>query len=276
MKNVHKIRGKREFLFDDRELIILGGGAFVICVLIFVLGFLIGQSLGEKSVASTLDSEDYMAKEEFTPAKSEITENPIIESNPQEVPTSEKKPPGGYYRVLPQSKEYVEVEANPGEESTPLPSSEEESQPEKVEAETSQQEVREEASSQPSVMATPSPRQDVAVAPALPNVPKSPTDAMHVGRPMPHLEEETILSGIVYAVQVSSSPDRVDSEQLLQKYMDLGYQAYVMPADLGERGIWYRVLVGNFTTKEEAEQLKQDILNRAAHLANDPLVKKIE
>ena len=38
MKNFHKIRGKREFLFDDRELIVLGGGALVMCGLIFVLG----------------------------------------------------------------------------------------------------------------------------------------------------------------------------------------------------------------------------------------------
>ena len=54
MKNVHKIRGKREFLFDDRELLVLGTGAVIICALIFVLGFLIGQGVEQNVVAHTI------------------------------------------------------------------------------------------------------------------------------------------------------------------------------------------------------------------------------
>jgi cell division septation protein DedD len=278
MKNVHKIRGKREFLFDDRELLVLGGGACVICVLIFVLGFLMGQGFQEKTIASPLNSEDYISNEEdFASVESGTSDTLVAEDTPQEeVSASEKKSQLSYYQVLPDSETYVEVEATPVNESTPAPSASEESEPEQAESDVSQQEVKKEAPSGPSPTATPPSSQDAAAAPALPNVPKSPTDVMQVGRPVHHLEEGTIPTGTAYSVQVSSSSNRTDSERLQQKYVELGYRAYVMPADLGERGVWYRVLVGNFATREEAEQLKQEILNNTGYLANDPLIKVIE
>ena len=65
--NFHKVRGKREFLFDDKELFMLSGGAIIICVLIFVLGFMVGQSLEEQSVASPLVAENAHLENELDP-----------------------------------------------------------------------------------------------------------------------------------------------------------------------------------------------------------------
>ena len=273
MKNVHKIRGKREFLFDDRELGFLGGGACVICVLIFILGLLIGQSLEERSMAGTLGSEDYAADEEFASTEMEIDDASVVESSSQENSTNDRKQPElSYFNDKTPPGHVVEVDVPVPTPSTP---SLEESKPDKTEPESPPQDVKEETPSQPSATAAVSPRKEVAAAPVLPNVPRSPTDAMQVGRPVRRTEETAILTGTVWSVQVSSSPNRADSERLQQKYMDLGYQAYVMPADLGEKGIWYRAMVGSLVTQEEAEQLKEDILSRASHLANDPFVIKV-
>jgi len=273
MKNVHKIRGKREFLFDDRELGFLGGGACVICVLIFILGLLIGQSLEERSMAGTLGSEDYAADEEFASTEMEIDDASVVESSSQENSTNDRKQPElSYFNDKTPPGQVVEVDVPVPTPSTP---SLEESKPDKTEPESPPQDVKEETPSQPSATAAVSPRKEVAAAPVLPNVPRSPTDAMQVGRPVRRTEETAILTGTVWSVQVSSSPNRADSERLQQKYMDLGYQAYVMPADLGEKGIWYRAMVGSLVTQEEAEQLKEDILSRASHLANDPFVIKV-
>lgn len=269
MKNVHKIRGKREFLFDDRELIILGGGALIICVLIFVLGFLVGQGLQEKSVASPLDSEDYMANEEFASVEGDMIDSGNTESRSEEVPNKGEKSKLSYYQVLPDAETYVEVETTPVKKPEAPVAPSEEAQPEETEPDAPQQDANKEA---PSQSPAPAPRQDSAVAPALPNVPKSPTDAMQVGRQTYRPEENPAFTGMVYSVQVASSPDREDSERLQQKYTDLGYEAYVMTADLAEKGIWYRVRVGNLATSEEANQLRQEILNNAAHLANSPFV----
>ena len=38
-----------------------------------------------------------------------------------------------------------------------------------------------------------------------------------------------------------------------------GHDAFVEQADLGRRGIWYRVKVGRFKARAEAEQLRKKI-----------------
>ncbi len=277
MKNVHKIRGKREFLFDDRELIILGGGACLICVLIFVLGLLVGQSLQETSMAKTLDRKEDLLSEDVTPAEQKVGNTPVPKSSPQEVPGDKKKPQIASYRVLPESQEYIEVEVTPTKKSTSEPSFSQESQTEETTSEpTSTKTLEEKPSIQPLPTVSASSPQEVAVAPVLPNVPKSPTDMIHVGRPTRYPGENLALTSPGYSIQVASSQNIADSERLQQKYLDLGFQAYIMPVDLGNKGTLYRVLVGKLATKEEAEQLKHEILRKAAHLAKDPLIKFIE
>ena len=79
MKNLHKLQGKREFLFDDRELIAIGVGALFICILIFVLGFLLGKDFQEKSVASPLISENMKVQEEAAPVERALPDTPVTE-----------------------------------------------------------------------------------------------------------------------------------------------------------------------------------------------------
>jgi cell division septation protein DedD len=61
----------------------------------------------------------------------------------------------------------------------------------------------------------------------------------------------------------------------VKKYGQYGYQAYIMIADLAEKGIWYRVRVGNRTSRQEAEQLKEELLAKVPKLANQPYVIKV-
>jgi DedD protein len=282
MKNFHKVRGKREFLFDDRELIGLGVATLIICVLIFVLGFQIGRDSQKETVASPLENEAFMSQEEVASLESEESDTSsdtlVAKSSSPEVPANEKPYQQSYSSDITPPEEEVVVDVPDPTASKP-PSEEQPS--EEAVSESPQQEDKEESLTQPVVTATiPAPQasQNVAVAPgALPPVPKNPTDPMPVGRQVYESEEGTVLSGTVYSVQVSSSPDRLDSERLQQKFMEFGYEAYVRPADLGEKGLWFRVIVGNVATQEEAEQLKQEILSRAPHLArgNNPFVTKI-
>ncbi len=276
MKNVHKIRGKREFLFDDRELLVLGSVAAVICTLIFVLGFLIGQGMEQSTLAQTVDfmespSDDAVASvdnSEDVPAMFDNQE-PLPESAP------EKKSGGSYFTVLPDREEYVEVEATPVKEAVPPATSLQEDIPEPAAARSATDTVAQEPAAPASGSVSTATRQNTVVAPVLPNVPRSPTDEMHVGRPAMGLDEGAALNGPFYSVQVASSRSYDDSERLQQKFIELGYESLIMTADLGSKGIWYRVRVGNLPTKEAAEQMRQDILGRASHLAKEPYVIKL-
>jgi len=58
-----------------------------------------------------------------------------------------------------------------------------------------------------------------------------------------------------YTIQILSSKDQAAAQQALKKANEQGLTgAYLYPADLGARGIWYRIYVGSFQTKAEADQ----------------------
>ncbi|GAK56271.1 sporulation related [Candidatus Vecturithrix granuli] len=285
MKNFYKVRGKREFLFDDKELCALGGLTLLIFGLIFALGVMVGQGWQKESVASPLVSHSDFSAEQFSGAdQSEMGDTTGESSGSGPVASNssgENTLQRSYYQVLPDSETYIEVEATPGKRTEPATALTEQSQQtQESQIETgSAQPAKEETPIPPAQVPAVSPpaQQTHIAAPSLPNVPKDPSEDIRIGRqPTIFGNAEPIPGGIIYSVQVASSPNREDSERLVQKYGEAGFQAYVMTADLGEKGIWFRVRVGNMPTRESAEQLKQEILQKAPGLANSPYVIKIE
>jgi ankyrin repeat protein len=69
-----------------------------------------------------------------------------------------------------------------------------------------------------------------------------------------------------YSVQVGSFNKKSDAELLSKRLRKKTYDTYVVLADLGEKGIWYRVRVGMLREKEDAEKLLQ-------HLAREEKLK---
>lgn len=59
--------------------------------------------------------------------------------------------------------------------------------------------------------------------------------------------------GDYFVVQVASFRASSISENEAGKYRNKGYNAFVETAEIQGRGTWYRVRVGNFSTKEEAQ-----------------------
>lgn len=60
----------------------------------------------------------------------------------------------------------------------------------------------------------------------------------------------------VYTIQILSSKDKGATQNALEKVklQDLD-QAYIQEKDLGEKGVWYRIYVGQFTTMNQAQQV---------------------
>jgi cell division septation protein DedD len=57
-----------------------------------------------------------------------------------------------------------------------------------------------------------------------------------------------------WVVQVFSSQSAADAGLLRDKLGNMGYPAFITEADLGKKGIWYRVLFGPYLDKESAIQ----------------------
>lgn len=66
--------------------------------------------------------------------------------------------------------------------------------------------------------------------------------------------------GNYFVVQVAAFRSSSISENEAGKYRNKGYNAFVETAEIPGRGTWYRVRVGNFSTKEEAQDfIKKNI-----------------
>lgn len=75
-----------------------------------------------------------------------------------------------------------------------------------------------------------------------------------------------------YVIQVVSVQKIAGAKNLQERLSKSGYAAFVEKADLGSKGIWYRVYVGPFATRSAADGAASTL--KAAHLASAPLVRK--
>ena len=64
--------------------------------------------------------------------------------------------------------------------------------------------------------------------------------------------EANNLSKTSYTIQVASYPDRRSAEIALKGIQAAGQPAYMIARDLGAKGTWYRIYVGKYEKKHEA------------------------
>jgi DedD protein len=62
-----------------------------------------------------------------------------------------------------------------------------------------------------------------------------------------------------YTVQIGASPDKAQAQQLENKARAAGLKPYVVEANLGAKGTWYRVRVGSFPDKDKASRYRSDV-----------------
>lgn len=78
-------------------------------------------------------------------------------------------------------------------------------------------------------------------------------------KPAPAVKPKVDPASIRYILQVASYPQPDEAGKLLGRLTRGGYDVYVQQADLGSKGIWYRVFVGPITGKSQAETLQARI-----------------
>ncbi len=60
-------------------------------------------------------------------------------------------------------------------------------------------------------------------------------------------------------IQVASFKEKPQAEQALNKIKKEGFEGYLVTKDLKEKGVWYRLYVGEFATKAEADQVLEKL-----------------
>ncbi len=67
----------------------------------------------------------------------------------------------------------------------------------------------------------------------------------------------TVAVNGTHAVQIGSFNSAGDAIALKQKMLKMDYPAFVVEADLGEKGLWYRVRVGPYADSNKAKQMQK-------------------
>lgn len=62
-----------------------------------------------------------------------------------------------------------------------------------------------------------------------------------------------------YTVQVGSYPTVKEGTDMVEQWKGRGYEAYMTLGEIPGRGIWYRVRIGNFSSRAEAEKMAGSI-----------------
>jgi cell division protein FtsN len=66
--------------------------------------------------------------------------------------------------------------------------------------------------------------------------------------------------GGTLAVQVASTKDPASANYMAAQLQNKGYPAFTMKAEIPEKGTWYRVRIGYFNSKADAESVQRQLL----------------
>lgn len=90
--------------------------------------------------------------------------------------------------------------------------------------------------------------------------------------PKPVVSKPVAVASGSYIVQVAAVKQREGANGLRDRMKKKGYAAFVETADLGAKGIWYRVYAGPFGSRTDADQAVRSL--KADRISSAPLVKR--
>jgi cell division protein FtsN len=226
MRDADKLHEKIELSLDNGQVVSLVIGSLVVMGVVFVLGVMVGKSLATQPPGEPRDPLAALDRAAETPPKppakpAELTyQHELVQPSPP--PTLDGPKPG------------VPNVPTPAEPRKPDPA--------------------------PAVVAVakPEPKPEPVVAPPKPEPkpePKKP-DPVVVKKPEPKPVAPPT-SG--YTIQVAASQDRKEADLVIAKLKGAGMAPYVVEADVAGKGHYFRVRVGSFTGKAEAEKYAHDL-----------------
>ena len=234
------------YYFRKTQLVIVGAGFAATCVLVFLLGILIGQGVEERKL---LKQEEPLVKVPLQPlapgtkqgsSKDELTFYDTLAkapsgAKPQSEPTKESKaaaektPKLDAKRVEDTKPDPKELQTKPGTKETKTVKA---SAPEETQA--AAQKAKEKAVAQNSAAA-----ETKKTAPA---------------KPAEEEKSKTETTSKEWTVQVNASTDEGSQQKLVERLKQKGYDAYLVKTNQNGRD-WYRVRVGHFAARGQAQEM---------------------
>ena len=213
--------GFHEIQLNGKQLVFLFMAATVVSVVIFLCGVLVGRGVRAERQA---------ALNEAAPASIEPTPQPAV---------AEKAPAG----------------SDPTTAAAPPPTVDDLSYFNRLEKQTQPAEQLKTAKADAAPVAAPPPPPAAVVEKPKPEPPKPvarETSTSAAAKP-PATVDKPAPAGDGYVIQVAAMPEHGVADAMAKRLSSKGYSAFVMTADGGAKPTMYRVRIGKFKTKREAE-----------------------
>jgi len=78
-----------------------------------------------------------------------------------------------------------------------------------------------------------------------------------VVKPLPRLARKAAKGRFTLQVRAYPDRDKDKAEELVEHLKQRGFEAYMASAEVGGRGMWYRVRVGKFPSRDDAERFRE-------------------
>ena len=109
----------------------------------------------------------------------------------------------------------------------------------------------------------PKPVEQAKSADASPATPASPAAATATNAAPPASVSQATEAQGKHALQAMASPNEGEANSFAERLKNAAIPAYVVRADLGSHGVWYRVRIGRFATPDEAQRYAAEARTRA-------------
>lgn len=223
MRDLERLREKHQISLDERQAVALALCVLLLLCGVFAIGVMLGKRLGRAATAP--------------PGLAELDEAARRPSPPPAL-----APAAGPAAHASQPAAHI---LEPGHAPEPAHAG----KPEQVAA-AHDDPARKLSADAPRAVVPSAPRAPVLVAPPRPVQVASLVPAA-LGPPPKDLGQ--------FTVQLGASQDKADAQRLEARARAAGLKPYVMEADLGRKGLWYRVRVGSFPDKEAAGRFRKDV-----------------
>lgn len=241
MRDSHRLKEKYELSLDSRQIVTLTVATLVVLGGVFVLGVVVGKKLAHETQRLDQPTDILSAADQKTAALAQVDKQPELTFQ-EELTAKPVEPPKV---VVEAPKPPAKVEPVKVEPAKPEPSPEPQRAEEPTRVELAR--VLDEA---PKLAEVPRPEP----------VPTRTNDAGALKEAFGKVQKapEAPAADGSWTLQLSAYQDKAEAERFAAGLRDKGYAPYVIEADVAGKGVWYRVRMGRFGTKDAATTYLSD------------------
>jgi cell division septation protein DedD len=275
------------YYVSKTQVVVVATGFAATCVLVFLLGILVGQGIEERKL---MKQEEPLVKVPLqplapgaksapgAPAKDELTFYDTLAKTsgpqaPASAPAKEAKPAE---KASKQAEKASKPEAQEAKEPKPEVKEAPDTKPATKEIKTAKTSAAAEAPAQKTkengeksaatedakngkTEAAPTAKAGQETSKVAQETPKAAQDVPKAASKAAQEEKaKSDASGRAWAVQVNAYPEESRAQRLVERLKEKGYDAYVVTANVKGKD-WYRVRVGHFGTRSQTKGLLEEI-----------------